>query len=220
MCVPVLMCVPMPDADPGRTCPCASRPLVGTHWTHVIELRPAKCTTRTHGEAMPTVFRGSTVRTCAGCGADYHRDFRCGLSFAQARGFFRSVDPERERRFIGRKAVLHLMGDWKRDLWAEHLRTCGAFAIDVSDRSWRVAHGHHYLVVDEDERAQLAAQHGDELTVDIDGIKYIGALDDDRVVMRASWRELHDELPATRVVVRSQRLLDARTAPLDEEVPF
>jgi hypothetical protein len=161
------------------------------------------------------------VTVCGGCSTPYEK-FRAGFTFTDARHAIRySVNRAgEERKFFTRHGVLGLMHAWKLDAWESHLNECSYARLDVSDRTWRVERCHHRLVLDADDRFCLGVEAGDEVTVDIDGIEYIGALDDDRVVMRASWRELRDELPATRVVLRNQRLLDARAAALVEDVPF
>jgi hypothetical protein len=159
-------------------------------------------------------LRGLSARTCGGCSIGYAR-FRAGNSFTDARQALKySTDRNgNERRFIGRRGVLGQLHAWKLDLWAEHLRSCGRAALDVSDRSWHVEHGHHALQLRPGERFDLGADVGDRLDVRIDGELYIASCDVDRIVLRVPWQETRHELPATRVCVFNPRLRELPDEP-------
>lgn len=164
------------------------------------------------------------ARPCGGCSISYDA-FRSGFSFAdasQALKYSADVDASGNgRRFYGRRSVLRQMCRWKVEAWDEHLRTCGAGIVDLSDAPWRAAHGRWYLTLDEDARTHLEADAGDELMVELDGDVYRAILGTDhRLVVQAHWRDL--VLPCSWVRVSNRvrwRDLAANQNEL-EDAPF
>ena len=174
-----------------------------------------------HGFIAP---RDLTARVCGGCGLDYAR-FRSGFTWRDALEMVRArpmLVPRGECRFVGPRGIRGKLGELKRRAWSEHLHACGAFAIDASDRRWGVAHGRHFITLDEADRIHLDAVAGDELDVELDGEDFVGVLDaDGRLVVRAPWRDV--VVPCTTVRVRSwKRRAAAFEQPVgyDDDVPF
>jgi hypothetical protein len=158
---------------------------------------------------------------CPGCGVRY-ADTTSGLTFATARVEVVCSAYREEQPFFGRGAVIAAMRNRKLLLWREHIESCGAWIVDVSDARWRVERGRWFVVLDADAIAHLEGEPGDAMIVDVDGERFDGVLDSDhRVTVQARWSDL--VMPASWIRISSAAR--ERTAAANEnegsgDVPF